>query len=123
MKKPSLNKVLLIGEVAYPPDLSYTLSGIGILKFQIKVERTHATKEGKVEVTHDYFPILAWGGMAEKMNNILKKGDMIFIEGKIRIRSYKKKTGEIKTILEIVANDIQPLIFENERKENVDGIQ
>ncbi len=122
MKGPFLNKVLFVGLVAFPPELKYTLSGVSVLTFQIKIKRhTGSTSEGKTGEVYDYFTIIAWRELAEEMANILKKDDLVYVEGRIRIRTYEKRSGERKSVLEIIANEIYLLNPKNENKEGSDG--
>ncbi len=122
MKGPFLNKVLFVGLVAFPPELKYTLNGVSVLTFQIKIKRYVGHKtEGKTGEVYDYFTIIAWRELAEEMANILKKDDLVYVEGRMRIRTYEKRTGERKSILEIIANEIYLLNPENVNKEGLDG--
>ncbi len=120
MKGPFLNKVLFVGIVAFPPELKYTLSGVPVLTFQLKVGRNVSANQKKEEV-YDYFTIIAWKSLAEDVSRVLKKGDIVYIEGRIRIRTYEKRTGERKSILEIIANEIHILNSANPEKEDTNG--
>ena len=120
MKGPFLNKVLFVGIVAFPPELKYTLSGVPVLTFQLKVGRNTSTEQKKEEI-YDYFTIIAWRNLAEDISRILKKGDIVYIEGRIRIRTYEKRTGERKSILEIIANEIHILNSVDSKKEDTNG--
>ncbi len=122
MKGPFLNKVLFVGLVAFPPELKYTLSGISVLTFQIKIKRPSTTSsEGKKEEFYDYFPIIAWRDLAEEMASVLKKDDLVYVEGRIRIRTYEKRSGERKSMLEIIASEIHILNSTISKKEGTNG--
>ncbi len=120
MKGPFLNKVLFVGIVAFPPELKYTLSGVPVLTFQLKIGRNVSTDQKKEEV-YDYFTIIAWRNLAEDISRVLKKGDIVYIDGRIRIRTYEKRTGERKSVLEIIANEIHILNSVNSEKEDTNG--
>jgi len=121
MKGPFLNKVIFVGIVAFPPELKYTLNNIPVLTFQIKIGRTTHGERGKPKEVYDYFPIIAWRQLAEDISKALKKNDLVYVEGRIRIRTYEKMSGVRKSVLEIIANEITILNSTTLEKEESDG--
>ncbi len=119
MKIPFLNKVLFVGLVAFPPELKYTLNGVPVLTFQIKIGRQKST--GDPKEVYDYFTIIVWRDLAEEIAKDLKKGDLVYIEGRLRIRTYEKKTGERKSVLEIIAHEAHILNSTISEKEDANG--
>ena len=121
MKGPFLNKVLFAGLVAFPPELKYTLNGVAVLTFQLKIKRISSTREDKGGEVYDYFTIIAWRDLAEEMASVLKKDDFVYVEGRIRIRTYERRSGGKKSVLEIIANEIYVLNPTILKKEDSNG--
>ncbi len=95
------NRTELIGEVTRDAVLAYTPSGVAVLKFSIETRRDY---EGKTYRT--FHNIVAWAKTAEE-NAIIRKGDIVMIDGETTNRSYEdKKTGEKKYITEVNAQSI-----------------
>lgn len=102
------NKVFLIGNLTRDPELRYTPSGLPVARFTVAVNRPKKKdSDGKGEV--DFIPVTAWRRLAEICGEYLKKGNPVAIDGKLSIRSYQAKTGEMKTAVEVVADGMQML--------------
>ena len=100
------NKVFLIGNLTRDPELRYTPSGIATARFAIAVNRIKR-KDAPGEV--DFINIVAWRRLAEICGEYLKKGKPVAIEGRLQIREYQAKTGEKRTMTEVVADTMQML--------------
>jgi len=104
------NKVLLIGNLTRDPELRYTPSGIPVARFAIavnRVRRKNAAGDGNQEV--DFINIVAWRRLAEICGEYLKKGRPVAVEGRLQIRNYKARTGEMATMTEVIADNMQML--------------
>lgn len=104
------NKVFLIGNLTRDPELRYTTSGIPVARFAVAVNRFRrkdAGEENNQDV--DFINIVAWRRLAEICGEYLKKGRPVAIEGRLQIRSFKGKTGEMVTMTEVVADNMQML--------------
>jgi single-strand DNA-binding protein len=102
------NKIFIIGNLTRDPELRYTPSGLPVARFTVAVNRPKKKdSEGKDEC--DFIPVTAWRRLAEICGEYLKKGNPVAIEGKLSIRSYVAKTGEKKTMVEVVADGMQML--------------
>lgn len=107
----SVNKVILIGNVGKDPEIKYFDNETAVANFSIATtERGYTTKSG-VEVPErtDWHNIVAWRGLAKVSENYIKKGTQIYVEGKIRTRSYDDQSGNKRYVTEIVADIIQLL--------------
>ena len=100
------NRVFLIGNLTKDAELRYTTSGIAVAKFTIAVNRTFKNREGETEV--DFLRIVAWRKLAEICGEYLKKGMMVFIEGRLQFDSFEKDGKKI-TMTEIIAENMQML--------------
>ncbi len=107
------NKVFLIGNLTRDPELRYTPSGVPVVRFTVAVN--HPKKKGAEDLAQseknevDFIPVTAWRRLAEICGEFLKKGSSVAVEGRLQIRSYQAKTGEKRTITEVVADGMQML--------------
>ena len=106
-----LNRIILIGRLTQDPDLTYTKSGHGVVRFSIAVDRNYKDKEGNKKV--DFIPIIAWNKLAEIVSEYMTKGKLISVAGSLEIRSYTIE-GDKRYIAEVIAEDIKFL----EKKSN-----
>ncbi|MCD6116281.1 single-stranded DNA-binding protein [bacterium] len=105
----TVNKVILIGRLGGDPELAYTPSGRAYVKFTLATSARWKDQEGNQKERTDWHRIKAWGKLAEIMGEYLKKGSLVFLEGRIETRSYEDSNGVKKWITEIVANDMEML--------------
>ncbi len=101
------NKVFIIGNLTRDPELRYTPSGLPVARFTVAVNRVAKKDSEKNEV--DFIPVVAWKRLAEICGEYLKKGNPVAIDGRLSIRSYVAKTGETRTAIEVVADQMQML--------------
>lgn len=104
----SVNKVILIGHLGKDPEVSVVGDGIKVAKFSLATSESYVKDGKKIEQT-EWHNIVAWRGLAEVCENYLQKGKQIYLEGKIRTRSYEDKEGVKKYATDIVADSIQML--------------
>lgn len=105
------NKAFLIGNLTRDPELRYTTAGIPVAKFAIAVNRFKkgGGEDGAGGQDVDFINIVAWRRLAEICGEYLKKGRPVAIEGRLQIRTYDSKTGEKRTMAEVVADNLQML--------------
>ena len=85
-----INKVILVGYVGRDPEIRYLEGGVAVAKFSLATTESYKNKEGnKVEQT-EWHTVVAWRGLAEIIEKYVKKGQLLYIEGKIRTRSQRK---------------------------------
>ena len=110
MAKGTLNKVMLIGRLGKDPELRYTPSGSPVATFNIATDESYKDKEGKKVENTDWHRVVVWNKLAEICGQYLKKGSLVYIEGKLKTRSYDDKaTGAKKFITEIVGDQMSML--------------
>ncbi len=105
----SLNKAFLIGRLGKDPELRYTPNGTAKLSFTLATSEYYKDQAGEKTEKTTWHNIVMWGQRAETMANYLKKGKLIFVEGKIDNRSYDKDDGTKGYISEVVALGMQML--------------
>ena len=106
----SLNKVMLIGNLGRDPEVRHLESGTVNATFTLATsERYRDRTTGETKEQTEWHNIVCWRQLAEFSENYLKKGTQIFVEGKLRSRSYTDQNGNMRYVTEIVADSIQLL--------------
>lgn len=101
----SLNKVELIGNLAKDAELRTTPQGVSVCSFVVVTDRNWTTDSGEKKEQVDFHRVIAWNKLAELCERFLKKGNKVYVSGRISNRSYEKD-GEQKQITEIVIDDM-----------------
>lgn len=103
----SLNKVLLIGNLTRDPELRYIPSGSAVASFTLAMNRVFKLQTGEKKEEVSFVRVVVWGRMAEICNEYLKKGNPVFVEGRLQSRSWDGPDGQKKSTLEVIANNVQ----------------
>ena len=103
----SLNKVLLMGNLTRDPELRYIPSGTAVASFDLAVNRAYATPTGEKKSEVSYIRIIVWGRRAEVCGEYLAKGSPVFVEGRLRSRSWETQDGQKRSTIEVVAANVQ----------------
>jgi single-strand DNA-binding protein len=105
-----VNKVILIGNLGADPEVKYLSNGTTVANFRIATSenRVNRTSGEKTTLT-EWHRIVAFGRLAEICGEYLSKGKQIYVEGRIRTRSWEDKEGNKRFSTEIVANQMQML--------------
>ncbi len=109
MAKGTLNKVILIGRLGKDPELRYTPNGAAVTNFNLATNEVYNDKDGKQVEQTDWHRVVAWRKLAEICGQYLKKGSLVYIEGKLKTRTYDDREGVKKYVTEIVADQMQML--------------
>ena len=99
-----LNKVILMGRLTSDPDVRQTTTGVSVTNFTLAVDRGYA-KQGEEKET-DFINIVCWRGTAEFVGKYFSKGQLIAVDGSIRVRDYTDKDGNKRYATEVVANEV-----------------
>ena len=105
----SVNKVILVGNVGKDPETRYLDETTAITKFSMATSETYKNKSGERGSTTEWHNIVLWRGLAQVAEKYVKKGTQIYIEGRIKTRSYDDAEGNKKYITEIVGDQMQLL--------------
>ncbi len=105
----SVNKVILIGNVGKDPEVRHLEGGTSVASFPLATSETYKNKSGEKVTNTEWHNIVAWRGLADVVEKYVKKGSQLFIDGKIRTRSYNDKEGNKKYITEIFAESLRLL--------------
>jgi len=105
----SVNKVILVGRLGRDPETRYTGGGQAVANFSVATDETYKDKAGDRQKRTEWHKIVVWGKQAEIAQQYLKKGSLIFIEGRMQSREWQDKEGQKRTSFEIVANNFRML--------------
>jgi single-strand DNA-binding protein len=105
----SVNKVILVGRLGRDPETRYTGGGQAVANFSVATDETYKDKSGERQKRTEWHKIVVWGKQAEIAQQYLKKGSLIFIEGRIQSREWQDKEGQKRTSFEIVASNFRML--------------
>lgn len=103
----NLNRVFLIGRLTADPQLRTTPGGQSVATFGVATNRVWNDKQGQRHEDVQFHNIVVWGRQAETTNQFLKKGAIVFVEGRIQTRSWQDKQGQARTTTEIISERIQ----------------
>jgi len=104
-----VNKVLLIGNLGKDPEVRTLESGAKVANFPLATTESYKNKNGERVDTTEWHNIVLWRGLADVAENYLKKGNQIFVEGKIKTRSWEDKEGNKRYTTEILADNMTML--------------
>ena len=100
---PSLNKVFLVGHLGRDPEMKMTKTGKNVCKFSIATTKYRNDPDGGKQKDTTWHNIVVWGKTCEFVNNYLKKGHLVHIEGQIDNRSWDKDDGTKGYASEVIA--------------------
>ena len=105
----SVNKVILVGRLGRDPETRYTGGGQAVANFSVATDESYKDRNGERQKRTEWHRITAWGKLAEICQQYLKKGTMVYIEGRIQSREWQDKEGQKRTSFDIVANTMKML--------------
>ena len=103
----SLNRVFLIGNLTRDPELRYVPSGTAVANFDIAVNRTYSAQSGEKKEETSFIKVVVWARRAEVCAEYLGKGSPVFVEGRLRSRSWETQEGQKRSTIEVVASNVQ----------------
>jgi single-strand DNA-binding protein len=104
-----VNRAFLIGRLGRDPELRYTNSGTPVASFSIATDERWVDSGGNRQTRTEWHNIVAWSKLAEICGQYLKKGKLVFIEGRIQTREWDDRDGNKRRTTEIVASNMQML--------------
>ncbi|WP_224751248.1 single-stranded DNA-binding protein [Mucilaginibacter pankratovii] len=121
-----INKVILVGHLGKDPEVRHLEGGVAVASFPLATSETFNKDGRKVEQT-EWHNIVMWRGLADVAAKFLQKGKLVYIEGKLRTRSFEDKEGIKKYTTEIVAENFTMLgrktDFENGDNQPRNGVK
>jgi single-strand DNA-binding protein len=111
----SVNKAILVGRLGRDPETRYTSGGQAVANFTMATDETYKDRAGERQKRTEWHRIVVWGKLAEITQQYLKKGMLVYIEGRIQTRQWEdKRDGQKRTTTEIVANTMKMLTSRGE---------
>jgi single-strand DNA-binding protein len=104
---PNYNKVFLMGNLTRDPELRFTTSGAPVTNLRIAINRVFTDSSGERKEEVCFLTVVVWGKQAESCAEYLTKGRPVFVEGRLRTRSFQTEDEKNRTILEVVADRVQ----------------
>ena len=105
----SLNKAILIGRLGRDPEVRHMPNGEAVCNFSIATDETWKDQSGQRQTKTEWHAITLYRRMAEVAGQYLKKGSLVYIEGRIQSRKYTGKDGIERTAYEIIGNEMKML--------------
>ncbi len=104
----SYNKVILLGNLTRDPELRYTPKGTAVARLGLAVNRSYKTDTGETKEEVTFLDVDAWGKQAELIAQYLRKGNPLFVEGRLRLDQWDdKQTGQKRSAVKIVMENFQ----------------
>src|SRR6201997_4262098 len=113
-----VNRVMLIGNLGKDPDIQYLEGNIAVAKFPLATTETYKDRTGNLVSQTEWHTVVLWRGLAELAQKYLHKGSLVYIEGRIRTRSWEDKDKNRRFSTEILGDN---LVMLDKRKEQTDG--
>lgn len=105
----SVNKAILVGRLGRDPETRYTGGGQAVANFSVATDESYKDNSGEKQKRTEWHKIVVFGKQAEIAQQYLKKGSLVFIDGRIQTREWPDKEGQKRTSVEIVANNFRML--------------
>jgi len=117
----AVNKVILVGNVGKDPETRYLDENTPVCKFPLATSETYKNRDGERIEQTEWHNIVLWRGLAKVAEQYVKKGSQLYIEGRIRTRSYDDKDGIKRYTTEIVGDNMQMLGRRQDGDQREDG--
>lgn len=116
---PSLNKVMLMGNLTRDPEVRYTPKGTAVADLGMAINMTFQGQDGQTKEEVVYVDVVTWGRQAETCGQYLKKGAPVFVEGRLQLDQWEDKDGQKRSKLRVRAERVQFL----SRREGAEGAE
>src|SRR6202040_3488556 len=105
----SVNKVILVGRLGRDPETRYSGGGQAVANFSMATDESYKDKNGERQKRTEWHKIVVWSKLAEIAQQYLKKGSLLYLEGRLQTREWQDKEGQKRTTTEIVATNFRML--------------
>src|SRR5438874_6179191 len=125
-----VNRVMLIGNLGKDPEIQFLEGNIAVAKFSLATTETYKDRSGKLISQTEWHTVVLWRGLAELAQKYLHKSSLVYIEGRLKTRSWEDKEGHKKFATEIVGDNLIMLDKRNDghgfsngtHQDNLEGI-
>ena len=101
-----LNKVMVIGNLGADPEMRYTADVNAMTSFRVAASRSYTAPDGERREETEWFSVVAWRKLAEQCSQYLQKGRRVYVEGRLRTRSWDTPEGQKRYRTEVVADRV-----------------
>lgn len=98
--------MILVGNAGRKPELQTLADGITVTRLALATTESYRLKDGTVQYNTEWHPVIAWRGLANIAVQFVQKGSLLYVEGRLRHRTYEDKSGQRKYITEIIADQL-----------------
>jgi single-strand DNA-binding protein len=105
----SLNKAMIIGNLGRDPEMRYTPNGQAVTQFTVAVNRNYRDANGEWKEETEWFRVVAWGPLAERTAEHLRKGRKVYVEGRLQTRNWEGQDGQKHYTTELIASTVTGL--------------
>ena len=109
MQKGSVNKVVIVGHLGADPETRFTPSGIAVANLNLATNESRKNSEGEYQDHTEWHSCVLFGKRAEFAGEYLKKGQLVYLEGRLQTRSWEDDSGTKKYRTEVIGNEITML--------------
>ena len=109
MQRGSVNKVILVGHVGQDPEPRYTPSGTAVVNISVATNEVRRDADGNEQKLTEWHRIVLWGKQAEFVGNYIKKGQLVYVEGRLQTRTWEDRNKVERRTTEVVADAITML--------------
>ena len=102
-----MNKIIVVGNLGRDPEMRYTPNGQAVTSFSVATNHRYTTSEGEQRDETEWFSVSVFGRQADACNQYLSKGQKVYVDGRLRSRSYQAQTGETRFVMEIRADQVR----------------
>ena len=102
-----MHKIIVIGNLGRDPEMRYTPDGQAVVTFSVASSRKYKTSSGEQREETEWFNCSAWGKLADICNEYLTKGKQVYVEGRLKTRTYQAQSGETRFSLDVTCQEIQ----------------
>jgi single-strand DNA-binding protein len=103
-----LNKVMIIGNLGQDPEIRYTANGSAVATFSVAANRNYRKPDGEWEKETEWFSVVAWNQLAERVSQNLQRGARVYVEGRLHTRSWDGPDGNRRFKTEVIASTVLP---------------
>lgn len=104
-----LNRIMLIGNLGNDPEVRHLEGNVSVARISVATNENYKDKNGEWQTQTEWHTVIAWRALAERVEKQLKKGMLVYVEGKLTHRKYQDKDNNDRYVTEIVANTIRIL--------------
>ncbi len=113
-----VNKVILVGNLGKDPEVRHLENGATVANFPIATTESYKDRNGNRQEQTEWHNIVLWRGLADIAEKYLRKGNQVYIEGKLRSRSWEDKEGNTRYITEVIGDNLTMLGGRNDGGES-----